>query len=111
MMESVAVNGETAHPVYKWLLSQKEAVFVKPPKTYSQEATLTRRLLLRKGHTIHPLTSLLNTSFLVFRNWNFEKYLINRNGELIKFFPTPATPESIEPHVLELLTRSGISKL
>lgn len=37
--------------------------------------------------------------------WNFHKYLIGRNGELISAFPSNATPEQLDAKIGELLSR------
>lgn len=36
-------------------------------------------------------------------NWNFEKFLLNRNGTVVKHFRSKATPEQIEPEIVKLL--------
>ncbi|AAU93065.1 glutathione peroxidase [Methylococcus capsulatus str. Bath] len=36
--------------------------------------------------------------------WNFTKFLVGRNGEVVKRYAPTATPESIEPGLLPLLT-------
>ena len=35
--------------------------------------------------------------------WNFDKFLIDRNGNLVKYFKMTNTPESIEENIKELL--------
>jgi glutathione peroxidase len=35
--------------------------------------------------------------------WNFEKFLINREGQVVQRFNPMVTPEEIAPHVAELL--------
>ncbi len=35
--------------------------------------------------------------------WNFEKFLINREGEVVQRFNPMVTPEEIASHVAELL--------
>ncbi|QXP88385.1 glutathione peroxidase [Methylococcus capsulatus] len=35
--------------------------------------------------------------------WNFTKFLVGRNGEVVKRYAPTATPESIEPDLLSLL--------
>ena len=36
-------------------------------------------------------------------SWNFEKFLIGRDGEVVQRFNPMVTPEEIAPHVAELL--------
>ena len=35
--------------------------------------------------------------------WNFSKFLINKNGEFVKGFGAQKTPEMIEESILEIL--------
>ncbi|WP_340104165.1 glutathione peroxidase [Rhodohalobacter sp. 8-1] len=53
-----------------------------------------------KGENIHPLFNYLTTadneSFTGEINWNFEKFLIDRNGNLIKRFRSKTEPMSEE---------------
>ena len=37
--------------------------------------------------------------------WNFTKFLIDRDGNVIKRFSPVVTPEEIEPHIEELLKK------
>ncbi|KAI9357938.1 hypothetical protein DFJ73DRAFT_622501 [Zopfochytrium polystomum] len=37
--------------------------------------------------------------------WNFEKFLIDKNGKPVERFSSMATPESIEPHIVKLLSQ------
>lgn len=36
-------------------------------------------------------------------SWNFEKFLIDREGNVVQRFNPMVTPEEIEPHVAQLL--------
>ncbi|MEX0647008.1 MAG: glutathione peroxidase [Balneolaceae bacterium] len=51
-----------------------------------------------KGDDIHPLfdylTNTSNPDFTGAIGWNFEKFLIDRNGNLVRRFKTSVTPES-----------------
>lgn len=53
-----------------------------------------------EGEDIHPLFELLtespNPDFTGPIGWNFEKFLIDRNGKLVRRFKTSVTPESKE---------------
>jgi len=61
-----------------------------------------------RGRGIHPLYSHLTKSargFLGLRSvkWNFTKFLVDRNGRVVKRFSPTDTPEKIEHHVQKLL--------
>lgn len=53
-----------------------------------------------KGDDIHPLFKYLteapNSDFTGEISWNFEKFLVDRNGNLVRRFKTSVTPESEE---------------
>jgi len=49
-----------------------------------------------KGHTTEPFTTLNKVSPSGDVEWNFEKFLINRDGEAIARFKSSVEPESIE---------------
>ena len=61
MFAKVDVNGDKAHPLYKWLKSEK--------------------------------SGFLGTEGV---KWNFTKFLVNRDGEVIKRYAPTDTPEKIE---------------
>ncbi|XID94187.1 glutathione peroxidase [Paenibacillaceae bacterium WGS1546] len=61
-----------------------------------------------KGANIHPLYAHLTRSapgLLGSRKikWNFTKFLVDREGKVVKRFPPTAAPEKIEAHVRRLL--------
>ncbi|MBX6421431.1 MAG: glutathione peroxidase [Nevskia sp.] len=68
MFAKIKVNGEDAHPLYKFLKSQE------------------------KGF--------LGTEFI---KWNFTKFLVDRNGKVIRRYAPTDTPESIEKDLAPLL--------
>lgn len=35
--------------------------------------------------------------------WNFEKFLVDRNGEVVERFAPQTTPEEVRPHIEKLL--------
>ncbi len=61
MFAKVDVNGDKAHPLYKWLKSEK--------------------------------SGFLGTEGV---KWNFTKFLVNRDGEVVKRYAPTDTPEKIE---------------
>ena len=68
MFEKIDVNGENAHPLYKYLKAQK--------------------------------SGFLGTESI---KWNFTKFLINKDGEVIKRFGSTTKPEEIEEDIQKLL--------
>lgn len=61
-----------------------------------------------KGSGIHPLYKYLTKKkrgFLGLSSikWNFTKFLVDRNGQVIKRFSPTDTPEKIEGHIRNLL--------
>lgn len=67
MMSKIEVNGENAHPLYKFLKKEKGGVL---------------------GDEI---------------KWNFTKFLVDKEGNLVDRFAPQKTPEEIEDDVKELL--------
>ncbi|MFC4599154.1 glutathione peroxidase [Cohnella hongkongensis] len=61
-----------------------------------------------KGDGIHPLYRHLTKAapgFLGLRSikWNFTKFLVDRNGQVVKRFSPAVAPERIEAHIRKLL--------
>lgn len=91
LMSKIEVNGESAHPIYKWLKSK--AGFA----GFAAE---------------HPLSKLLDEMLLKADadyaskpdiKWNFTKFLINRKGEVVGRFEPTAEPEGMEKAIEEQL--------
>lgn len=64
-----------------------------------------------KGSGIHPLFKHLTSAapgFLGIKRvkWNFTKFLVDRNGKVVKRFSPTATPDQIEHHIQKLLSNS-----
>ncbi len=68
MFEKVEVNGNGAHPLWKWLKKEK--------------------------------SGLLGLEAI---KWNFTKFLVDRNGKVIKRYAPTDTPEKIEKDIAALL--------
>ena len=68
MFAKVDVNGEHAHPLWKWLKEEK--------------------------------TGFLGLDGI---KWNFTKFLIDRNGQVVKRYAPTDTPEKIEDQLAEAL--------
>ncbi len=61
-----------------------------------------------KGASIHPLYDFLTSAkrgFLGTKNikWNFTKFLVNRDGTVVKRYAPPTTPSKIEPDIIRLI--------
>ena len=69
MFAKIEVNGGDAHPLYRWLKSQKPGV--------------------------------LGTEAI---KWNFTKFLVDRNGQVIGRHAPTDTPESLRPDIESALT-------
>ncbi|MFW0793366.1 glutathione peroxidase [Gordonia sp. CPCC 205515] len=67
MFAKVEVNGDGAHPLYKWLREQKSGML---------------------GSRI---------------KWNFTKFLVNRDGEVVARFAPTAKPESLTGDIEKVL--------
>ena len=68
VFSKIDVNGENAHPLYKFLCSEKKGV--------------------------------LGSEKI---KWNFTKFLINKDGEVVNRFSPQVEPMEIESNILELL--------
>jgi glutathione peroxidase len=59
------------------------------------------------GENRHPLYQYLIDNNLSKNNndikWNFEKFLVDRNGEIIKRYPSLKKPKAIDKDILKLL--------
>lgn len=91
MFSKIEVNGENADPLYKYLTSQKS---------------------FAGFDDNHELTSILNNMLSSadpdFRNkpsikWNFTKFLVDRNGNVVERFEPTESIDVIEEKIKELL--------
>lgn len=69
MFSKIDVNGDSAHPIYKWLKSQKKG----------------RGLFSSKI------------------KWNFTKFLLDREGNVIGRYGSMVTPEKLDPIIAKVL--------
>jgi glutathione peroxidase len=90
LFSKLDVNGPNAHPLYRFLRAQL-------PSRLDPNAPGARSLheYLEKNHP-----ELLDETAV---HWNFTKFLIDRQGHVVRRFESPVTPEQLEPSVLELL--------
>ena len=91
LFSKIEVNGENAHPLYKYLKEQKGFGGFDPN---------------------HPLTPLLESGLYRtqpdFRNtpdikWNFTKFLIDRDGNVVERFEPTADMDVVEEKIREIL--------
>lgn len=71
LFAKIEVNGGGAHPLYRWLKSQKPGV--------------------------------LGTEAI---KWNFTKFLVGRDGQVIGRYASTDTPESLRPDIESALSRA-----
>ncbi|MBQ7622903.1 MAG: glutathione peroxidase [Bacteroidales bacterium] len=89
LMSKVDVNGADEHPVFTWLKSQAPAEEYKGLK-----AKATQKLLKGLSKTAKKEGDIL---------WNFTKFLIGRDGSVVKRFAPVADPASFEKDIEALL--------
>lgn len=86
LFEKIIVKGDTQHPLYKYLTSEKPEATLKP------EGTLIERLKSAGLLTGEPQDI----------KWNFEKFLINKKGEISeRFSPEIAPSDSLITSAIE----------
>ena len=90
LMKKIDVNGENAHPIYKYLKS------VAPTEEYKGiKAKATHTMLKGLSKSVKEDNDIL---------WNFTKFLISRDGAVVKRFPPTTEPVDFEKDVMEMLS-------
>ena len=90
LMKKGDVFGENAHPIFKYLTEQvptEEVKGLKNKATMKLVDSLSRSEGRKEGEI----------------RWNFTKFLISKDGTVIKRFPPVATPEDMEPEIEAML--------
>jgi glutathione peroxidase len=87
MFEKIDVRDETAHPLFKYLIDKA------PYKGLDLESALY-------GHLVKNFPHYLTGDSI---KWNFTKFLIDRDGNVVARFESPITPQDIAPKVEKLL--------
>ena len=77
MFSKIVVKGNGIHPLYKMLTSTK-------PQAFSKSGNDFEKRLEGYGHHREKKSDIL---------WNFEKFLIGKNGEVIERFNPDITPD------------------
>ncbi len=89
LMKKIEVNGENEHPLYTWLKAQA------PAETYKGlKAKATHTMLKKLSTSAKKESDIL---------WNFTKFLISRDGTVVKRFAPTTTPEELEKEVQEMI--------
>ena len=89
LMKKIEVNGPNEDPVFTWLKAAAPAEEYKGLK-----AKATQKLLKGISKSVEKDSDIL---------WNFTKFLINRDGTVVKRFAPVAEPASFEQDIEEML--------
>ena len=89
LMKKVDVNGPNAHPIFEYLKSVASVEEYKGLK-----AKATHAMLKGISKSVEKDSDIL---------WNFTKFLINRDGTIVKRFPPVTTPEGMEDDIKAML--------
>ena len=87
--KKIEVNGENAEPLYKYLKNQK-----------SFAGFTGEKAEFMAGFIAKQDPDYKNNSEI---KWNFTKFLVNRNGEVVERFESTAEPAEIADKILSLL--------
>ena len=89
LMKKIDVNGKDAHPIFEYLKSQA------PTEEYKGlKAKATHAMLKGLSKSVEKDSDIL---------WNFTKFLINRDGTLVKRYAPVTTPQDIEKDIQGML--------
>ena len=89
LMAKTDVNGVNAEPIFEYLKAQA------PTEEYSGlKAKATRKLLKGLSKSVEKDSDIL---------WNFTKFLINRDGTVVKRYAPTTTPDDIEKDIQEMI--------
>ena len=89
LMAKTDVNGPKAEPIFEYLKSQA------PAEEYvGLKAKATAKMLKGLSKSMEKDSDI---------RWNFTKFLINRDGSVIKRYPPTTKPEDIEKDIVEMI--------
>ena len=89
LMAKTDVNGPNAEPIFEYLKS------VAPIESYDGlKAKATKLMLKGISKSVEKESDIL---------WNFTKFLVNRDGTVVKRYAPVTTPEDIEKDIKEML--------
>ncbi len=83
LFSKIEVNGADAHPLYRHLRAQQ-------PGRFDDSTPNAERLL---GHLEKNYPELLGTDAV---KWNFTKFLVSRDGQVIRRYEPVVTPEELD---------------
>ena len=89
LMGKIEVNGANAHPVFVYLKENAQ-----PEESNGLKAKATALLFKAISKSVEKDNDI---------KWNFTKFLVNRDGTVIKRFEPTTTPEAIEKDVQAML--------
>ncbi|HPB16426.1 MAG: glutathione peroxidase [Clostridia bacterium] len=83
----IDVNGKNAHPLFAWL---------KENTPEDEKDTQDKGI----GNILNKIKKVISTKDI---KWNFTKFLVDRNGNVIRRYEPATKPEDIEKDILNLL--------
>ena len=86
LMEKIEVNGENAHPIYKWLYSEKPFAGFGNSETAQRMGQMLARM--DPDYLSNPDIK-----------WNFTKFLVDRKGNVVDRFEPMVTPEELATYI------------
>jgi len=86
-MKKSDVNGDNTNEVYKWLKNEKSGLLG----------------LSRIKARFKKITSIIKTLVLTSSQWNFEKFLVDKNGNVVQRWASVTTPDSIDAEVAKII--------
>lgn len=92
LFAKIDVNGPNANPLYQFLRAQQ-------PGNFTKDTPGAEKLY---AHLEKSTPEVLNTDAI---KWNFTKFLVDRQGNVLKRFESSETPEQIEPAIAEQLAK------
>ena len=90
LMEKIEVNGENAHPIFKWLYSEK------PFEGFGESDTAKFMDQMLSGRDPEYAS---NPDI----KWNFTKFLIDRKGHAVARFEPTVSPEEMDAKIQDIL--------
>jgi len=89
LMAKIEVNGANAHPIFEYLKTQA------PDEEYKGlKAKATEKLFKTISTSVEKASDI---------KWNFTKFLVSRDGSLVKRYAPTTTPEEMEKDIQSML--------